>query len=491
MFIYKTTNLINGKIYIGKRHKDISGYLGSGTIFRNAVKKYGRENFIREILEDNIDDPDILCEREKYWILFFDSANLEIGYNLTIGGKGSYGFRHSDETKKRMSENAPDKSGENHPMFGKHQSEEAKEEISKKNKGKKRSDEVIKNQTEKMLGDKNPMYGKNHSEETKDKISKNNKGKKRSEEEKLKMAERAKGKKLSEETKEKMSNSAVGKKKNIKSTSKYVGVSWNKKSKKWNSTLYKNGIYYRIGLFNREIDAAIAWNKKAEELGVPQERLNIISPDAFFVISAYKNNIDWVYNYTDDFIILDKGGTLEESDKIFHIENVGYNLYDYFSFIINNYDNLPDFTAFLQGDPFPHCKKETFDNLIYNKCFTPLEDYSDIPESHSHKKDIDGGYLEINTSYYLYLKEPFKHKWYNSYDQFLGDMFIDAYHEDWIRFAPGAQYIVPRENILKYSKNFWNKLMGTVSYDPYPMEAFLIERALYTIFSAKLTERPL
>ena len=54
MYIYKTTNLINGKIYIGQSIRKFSkSYLGSGVKILNAIKKYGKENFKVEILEDN------------------------------------------------------------------------------------------------------------------------------------------------------------------------------------------------------------------------------------------------------------------------------------------------------------------------------------------------------------------------------------------------------------------------------------------------------
>ena len=50
--IYKTTNLINGKIYVGMHSTDNlnDGYLGSGWILKQAIKKYGKENFKREVL---------------------------------------------------------------------------------------------------------------------------------------------------------------------------------------------------------------------------------------------------------------------------------------------------------------------------------------------------------------------------------------------------------------------------------------------------------
>lgn len=53
MIIYKITNLINGKFYIGKqtRIRKNDKYLGSGTLIIKAVNKYGRKNFKKEILE--------------------------------------------------------------------------------------------------------------------------------------------------------------------------------------------------------------------------------------------------------------------------------------------------------------------------------------------------------------------------------------------------------------------------------------------------------
>jgi hypothetical protein len=69
--IYKTTNLINGKIYIVKRifSKDKfmrTNYYGSGKLFKQSISKYVLENFVREIIEEI--DNNLLCEREIFWI---------------------------------------------------------------------------------------------------------------------------------------------------------------------------------------------------------------------------------------------------------------------------------------------------------------------------------------------------------------------------------------------------------------------------------------
>jgi group I intron endonuclease len=88
VIIYKTINLINGKIYVGQHLTSADdGYLGSGLLLNKAIKKYGKENFKREILEyvtsANVN------EREIFWIAKLNTMNRKIGYNITEGGFGS------------------------------------------------------------------------------------------------------------------------------------------------------------------------------------------------------------------------------------------------------------------------------------------------------------------------------------------------------------------------------------------------------------------
>lgn len=82
MIIYKTTNLINGNFYIGQDSKNNPSYLGSGNLLNRAIKKYGRENFIKEIVEQ-CDSKQHLDEREIFWI-----SKLKPLYNIAKGGSG-------------------------------------------------------------------------------------------------------------------------------------------------------------------------------------------------------------------------------------------------------------------------------------------------------------------------------------------------------------------------------------------------------------------
>jgi len=152
MFIYKTTNLINGKIYIGEHNGKYTNYLGSGKILKLAIKKYGKENFKREIIEE-CETLEELDEREIYWIEFYNSRDKKVGYNIREGG-GLNGGKY-------------DMSGPNNPMYGKTHTDEVKKIISLKQKrtylekyGEELSFKMKKDKSEKYMGSGNPTYGK-------------------------------------------------------------------------------------------------------------------------------------------------------------------------------------------------------------------------------------------------------------------------------------------------------------------------------------------
>lgn len=105
--IYKYTNLINGKVYIGqtstslevrhKKHLQSAKSEADNGYFHRAIKKYGIENFSLEIIEEDI-PIDKLDEREKHWIAQYDSFYVSgKGYNLTAGGKWSSGIQKLSE----------------------------------------------------------------------------------------------------------------------------------------------------------------------------------------------------------------------------------------------------------------------------------------------------------------------------------------------------------------------------------------------------------
>ena len=192
-YIYKITNLINGKTYIGqhKYTKLNDNYMGSGILIKQAIKKYGKENFKKEILEKDIPTVELANDFEQMYILF-ERAKGKAEYNIAGGGFGFGAYteemkkrmRHShkplsEETKKRMSES---KKGENHWNYGKQMPEEIKQKLRETNIGNKyhlnkKHTDLTKQKISKANKGKEPyMKGKHHSEETKKILSEIAKG---------------------------------------------------------------------------------------------------------------------------------------------------------------------------------------------------------------------------------------------------------------------------------------------------------------------------
>lgn len=97
--VYLTINKINGKKYIGVDTKDDPNYFGSGVIIKESIKKYGKNNFVKEILEKS-EDIKYLFDKEKEWISKYDALNSVDFYNLSEGGKGGNNLNNDESINK-------------------------------------------------------------------------------------------------------------------------------------------------------------------------------------------------------------------------------------------------------------------------------------------------------------------------------------------------------------------------------------------------------
>jgi len=201
-------------------------------------------------------------------------------------------------------------------------------------------------------------------------------------------------------------------------------------------------------------------------------------------ISNHNNDLSWLNNYPNPFTIYDRSDDNSFVSELKHIKspNVGYNIYDMFTFIIDNYNNLPDVITFCKGNIFPrHMGREKFEELMNNNFFTPLFDYT----LHSPNMPVcmfssDGIWSEINNNWYMNEGRPIKY--FTRYNDFLDFIFINPIKPNYITFCPGGNYVVPKNYILKYNIEFYINLRKFVSHAKLSAESHIIERALYTIW---------
>lgn len=193
MYIYCITNLINGKKYVGlstKNVDDTPNYYGSGNLIKSSIKKYGIDNFVKEIMEET-EGLELLRKLETYWITKLNTKYPN-GYNLTDGGDGL--FNPTEEVRKKISEKSKLRCGEFHPNYGKRRNEDTKRKISESNK--------------KYKGEMSSMYGRKMSNETKKKLSISHIGKPRTSEQIEKHKQKMIGRKFNDIHKQKMSDNS-------------------------------------------------------------------------------------------------------------------------------------------------------------------------------------------------------------------------------------------------------------------------------------------
>jgi hypothetical protein len=210
MYIYLTINIIDGKTYIGKRQKSSEkskNYLGSGRRLANAINKYGKENFKKFIIDENLNySKEELSNLEIEYIF-----NLKPNYNISLGGDGGSSLLYNpnrNEIIRKIKENhqtpeyrkkASIKSKRNwqDPIYRNKMMEYFKSDkfiprIKHLHDGNKKWWSIKENKKkyakENLIGDKNPFFGKHHTKETKKDISNKIKNKWKDPEYKKKMS---------------------------------------------------------------------------------------------------------------------------------------------------------------------------------------------------------------------------------------------------------------------------------------------------------------
>lgn len=200
------------------------------------------------------------------------------------------------------------------------------------------------------------------------------------------------------------------------------------------------------------------------------------------IVAKYKENIEWI-NEMDKTNIIIYNKSDEIMENAINRPNIGRDPETFLYHIIQNYDNLPDYLFFLQGDPFPH--------------FTTLNDnlQNEINKIVNSEKQIDvAPFLTNLTLEHHYYYPGLKTREYYS-------LFFTGDVPNILHFSAGCQYVVSKKNILNRPKNFYIKIYNMIlasdiltveracfnnNFDINSIDVWTLERLLFYIFSENI-----
>lgn len=207
-----------------------------------------------------------------------------------------------------------------------------------------------------------------------------------------------------------------------------------------------------------------------------------------YVLVNYCFDPSWVVRYTDDYLIFDRSDDGKDwckdlpKDKVIKTQNIGNVDYSKLLYLIDNYDNLPDTFLWIKSNLFKYITPEEFDKVKDNKHFTPL-----LTQGHLCYTDEQGWvnyyenemYHERNNSWYLNTEH--RPKYVESFNEWAKIHGLPQ-NLHYIPFAPGGNYILTREKVHKYSRDYYENMASMLDWAQLPGESQCCERSYYLMW---------
>ena len=197
-------------------------------------------------------------------------------------------------------------------------------------------------------------------------------------------------------------------------------------------------------------------------------------PQDWWLEQGFKPEDVLIYDRSDD------GIERKFSANVIKTENVGQVDFDKLSFLVDQYYDLPEVFLWGKTNLFKYITKEEYEKVKDNKVFTPL-----LTQNHKTYSDStgvvcyysNGLYWERNDTWYSNI---FNYKHFKSYVDF-------AHHANlpnlpYLPFAPGGNYILTKEVVHKYGRDFYDNLRSILPYCQEPVEAQMLERSYYNMW---------
>ncbi len=203
------------------------------------------------------------------------------------------------------------------------------------------------------------------------------------------------------------------------------------------------------------------------------------------ILINYNYDPEWLWDYNLDTRIYDRSddGIKREfkATEIYKTQNIGDVDYDKLGYLIENYDSLPDVFLWGKSNLFKYVDGPYFRNALEKREFTPLLKFD-------HKTYLDG--LGVVCRYRARMYEERADSWFFNNPALSRDFHNWNEWTDYFRlpktsfipFAPGGNYILTRERVHRYSKDFYSRMRDTLPYAMHPAEAHAAERSYYLLW---------
>lgn len=204
------------------------------------------------------------------------------------------------------------------------------------------------------------------------------------------------------------------------------------------------------------------------------------------ILVNYNFTPAWLLDSGLDYLIYDRSDSREylkdfPQERIIYTENKGNVDYDKLSYLIENYDSLPEVFLWGKTNLFKYISEEEFALVKDNKTFTPL--LTQHHKTYSDKNGVvcyysGGMYHERNDSWFL---NEVPAKYVNSFQEWaqIHNFNVGRY----IPFPPGGSFILTRETVHRYSVDYYIKMRDMLEYATLPGEAQCAERSYFLIWS--------
>lgn len=182
------------------------------------------------------------------------------------------------------------------------------------------------------------------------------------------------------------------------------------------------------------------------------------------VVARYNENVNWTKEF-QNVIIYNKGNKLNDNYNEIMLNNVGREGHTYYKHIYDNYENLADYTIFLQGNPFDHSP-----NII-----SDLKKYIENKDLNIDFEFLSSWIIDCNLTRCIHHANlPLA----TTYEKIFNIKKSDIT----FKFGAGAQFIVSKKSILKKPKEFYLNIVKILEYSINPIEGFVVERFHKIIF---------